>query len=469
MIDTVVLRFRDHQEGVDTISEHRRLIERFKYVWWGWWRKQSESGRSRELDELQARARRNPLKIGLFDRSTGRYFSAMASDFVANVVSNGAPELEKVPDYYSNSRTIEAWVKLESIKPLTLNQFTETFGEVPTGENTFYPVERGRSSTSKDGPDYYKLSSDYALHISDLHFGADHGFPLKSATGRQTMIRRLKDDIDRLADGRVGMIFVSGDLTTKADANTLLVEGLDFLRSLHGELKVPKEAILVIPGNHDFRLSEYQPTDFSHERPFNLMLEQFYGAYDPNEKIRRFIFPSGHKTEILMINSVRLRKVEESNYGYVEWSMYESKLRKIERDNEATRIAMLHHHLLSMPKEELVEADYKHAGVSTTIDSGHVIEGLQAHGFKLAIHGHQHVPGFAKISRSVIQRENAALPESDLAVLSAGSAGANRLTDSMRDNSYNMLRFDRRQIDIDSRRYNSGMPASRYFSATLSC
>jgi hypothetical protein len=134
-----------------------------------------------------------------------------------------------------------------------------------------------------------------------------------------------------------------------------------------------------------------------------------------------------------------------------------------------TRVAVLHHHLLAIPREELLDRDYPQAGISTTLDSGAVIEGLQAHEFTLALHGHQHVPGVARVSRGIINGGDAAMPQPDLAILSAGSAGAknSRLTDVMRDNSYNLLRFANSEVQIEARRFNPGLDGSRYFSTRL--
>ena len=68
MPDTVVLRFRDHSAQYDTIREHQTLIQVFRYVWWGWWRKDSEPDHRNDLEELDGAARRDPIEIGLFDR-----------------------------------------------------------------------------------------------------------------------------------------------------------------------------------------------------------------------------------------------------------------------------------------------------------------------------------------------------------------------------------------------------------------
>lgn len=466
MPETVLLRFRDHRTDIDTVRAHLGLIAEYRYTWWGWWRKESEPDHWRDLEELQYRARQNPITIGLFDRSTGRYFFAQAADFIRDEEHRGAPEPDRAPAYYARSNTIAAWVKLLSIQAVDSKEFVDQFGKIPTGEHTFFPISRDRRPTGEVAHHYLPVESDFVVHVSDLHFGADHGFPRNRRVGEELLITRLQQDLRNLCgDRHPGLVIVSGDLTSQADANALDIEALDFLNAIHRELHVPREAILVIPGNHDFRLTHYEPTDFSHERPFNQMLREFYGNYDPNERIRRFSFPSGHRAEFLLINSVRLRKVEETNYGYVEWSLYDDRLRAIPRDPDVTRVAVLHHHLVSMAKEEFYDKDYKHAAISTTLDSGAVIEGLQAHGFRLVLHGHQHVPGIAKISRGIIDADSALLPRPDLFILSAGSAGAKveRLTPLMRDNSYNLLNFGHDEIRIDVRRYNPGLPGSRYF------
>jgi predicted MPP superfamily phosphohydrolase len=469
MPETALLRFRDHIADIDTVKEHLKLIARFKYVWWGWWRKESEPDHRRDLEDLQSRAREKPITIGLFDSSTGRYFVARAVEFVHRTAHQAPPEREWIPAYYPDISAVEAWIKLVSIEATDIAEFVELFGQVPTGERTFFSVNSDRAPLRKIAGEYVSVASDFVVHLSDLHFGTDYGFPAAREPGKETLIARLEQDLRNLCGSRIGLVIVSGDLTTKADANALTMEALDFLRSIHDELHVPKEAILVVPGNHDFRLAEYQPTNFSHERPFNMMLDAFYGGYDPDDRLRRFVFPSGHRVEFLLINSVRLRKIEEANYGYVEWPLYENRLREAPKEPDVTRVAVLHHHLISMPREEAYDNDYKHAGISTTWDSGAVIEGLQAHGFRLALHGHQHMPGIASISRGIINGNNAAMPQPDLALLSAGSAGARieRLPNLMRDNSYNLLEFAPTEIRIESRRYNAWAPGSRYFQARL--
>jgi len=180
MIETVLLRFRDHRLDIDTVRAHLDIIEKYSYTWWGWWRKESEPDHQRDLEELKYRVKERPISIGLFDRSTERYFFAQATDFIRDTEHRGSPEVDKTPAYYARSDTIEAWVKLLSIQPTNSAEFIERFGEVPTGEHTFFPiVHEGKVAAARDARvvgDYLELQSDFVVHVSDLHFGVDHGF-----------------------------------------------------------------------------------------------------------------------------------------------------------------------------------------------------------------------------------------------------------------------------------------------------
>ena len=71
-------------------------------------------------------------------------------------------------------------------------------------------------------------------------------------------------------------------------------------------------------------------------------------------------------------------------------------------DRNTVRIAVLHHHLVPAPREEVPTTDYPLASVSVTVDAGAVIAGLQRHHFELALHGHQHVPAATNVSRGVV-------------------------------------------------------------------
>jgi predicted phosphodiesterase len=271
-----------------------------------------------------------------------------------------------------------------------------------------------------------------------------------------------------LRDDPPGLIVVSGDITTRADANVLQDDGLRFLRALSKALKVPEECFVIVPGNHDIALQNFTSADYSHEAAFNLFTKEFFGREMKCPELRRFQFANGRTVELLAMNSVRLRHKAESQFGYVQWRLYDEALRLTERNPDDFRIAVLHHHLISASREERIDPNYQPASISVTVDAGAVVEGLQCNGFKLALHGHQHVPAIGRIDRGSPVGGKVKLSEDGgMVILAAGSAGAARLSDEMRDNSYNVIRFLEKGYSVEAKRFNRANAPEILFQANI--
>lgn len=471
MPDTLILRFRDVTAD-DPIRKHRAIISDSGYVWWGWWKKESEPSRSRELGELAERARSGGLIIGLFDRSKEAYFAANIVDCVWADYPIPSPELRRTPTYYSEER-VAAWFRFTSIEERDRASFTAEFATPPTGEATLFPVWReqrqGVTIANSVSCDIVPLHANSILHLSDIHLGADYGFPARSRPGAIPLIDVIARDFENEPPG---LIVISGDFTTRADANVLLAEGGQFLLDLSARLRVPPEKFILVPGNHDIALQKWRPQNYSHETAFRTFVRDFQGEQPTYPDLRRFRLPDGREIEVLTINSVRLRHESEKMYGYVQWQLYDEFLRNRPCDPSVLRIAVLHHHLVSSAREEVLSTEYPEASISTTIDAGAVIEGLQRHGFAMVLHGHQHVPALAQITRATRGSPETAEPEElgkGITVIAAGSAGATgtRLSDEMRDNSYNLLRLDPLRIDVEARRFSPGASPQRLFRFRL--
>ena len=463
MTDTCILRFRDIAKDA-TIRSHRQIISSSGSVWWGWWKKQSEPDRRRELDELREKCRTAPITIGLFDRSTAQFFFAVMSDCVVSpdgpVVS---PDRRRTPGYYSEER-LPAWFQLTSIEEVSSARFEQLLAPVPQGDGTFFPIWRERRNPNAEAVvEVVRVARPSILHLSDIHFGVDFGFPREASPGKTPLLEIIERDF---RDDPPGLIIVSGDITSRADANVLQDQGLKFLNSLSQALRVPKECFVIVPGNHDIALQDYRPIDYSHEAAFNLFAKEFHGRPMTCPELRRFSLPNGRTLELLAMNSVRLRHKTESQFGYVQWPLYDDLLKSTHRNPEDLRIAVLHHHLVPASREEGPDPNYPEAAISITVDAGAVLEGLQAHGFKLALHGHQHVPAVTRIDRGYPVDGNIEL-NGGLVVIAAGSAGANRLSDEMRDNSYNVIRFSGSGFTTEARRFNQGRAPQRLFHASF--
>lgn len=466
-MDTFILRFRDISKGVNTIQEHQKIIIKNGSVWWGWWKKHDEESNEEYLKSISVDLKKEKiLSIGLFNRSTDEYFEAnlcnMEFDFSEQIYT---PSQELTPEYY-NSQSLFCWFKLSHIKIIQLEEFERKFIKVPSSlEKSFFLSSKSNTIVQQR----IKVESNYILHISDIHFGTDYGFPAIKAPDQKPLIDHLDEYINYEKDISIGLILISGDLTSRGDVNQFFQQVINFLNLLCEKFSLTKEKIVIVPGNHDIPLTNADKTNYSHEETYKAFLNQFYGEKKEISGINTFLLPDNIKVDILRINSIRLREEHESNFGYVGWDDYpriiqESGISK----NKSVKIALLHHHLLPVPNEEALDSLGEFGSVSVTVDSGKVIEGLQNYGFQIVLHGHQHVPGLNKVGRGRREEYNLVL-DKELYLLGAGSLGAkvDRLSGHMRDNSFSILKIQESNIEIEAMQFNMSKKPELYFKTQI--
>lgn len=133
------------------------------------------------------------------------------------------------------------------------------------------------------------------MHISDLHFGSDHGFFVQGGTPEPGIIEKdlaqvLIDDLKSEGEAPFDGLIISGDLMTHARWVDDLGDALLVLSKLVGELGLRKDQVYIIPGNHDYEwykkskgkfervmLKADQKANFSHEVHYRNFLRRFYG------------------------------------------------------------------------------------------------------------------------------------------------------------------------------------------------
>lgn len=464
-MNNLILRFRD-TNNLDTISEHQKIIDKYGYTWWGWWKKDSEPDRFKLLNEIEDNLENN--RFFLFDRSSERFYIISVAKIYFKVNEKlPTPESEKTPKYYNNEN-LGLWLKLEKFQSISLDEFLAIFSLIPSFDYTFFTnqdinQEKGELKAINIR---IKLKSDYILHLSDIHFGDDYGFPASSSPNKRPLLNIISDYVKNDLKKKVGLLIVSGDITSRGDGNVLLNQGLTFLNELCNALDIEKEAVIIIPGNHDIPLQNANFKDYNHENTFRIFMEQFYGVKKEPFGLDFYEFPCGKRVDILRINSVKLRKKEESNYGYVDWFHYKNLIAAHNLDGDI-KFAVIHHHLVSMPIEESLDPNYVYASISVTIDSGRVIEGLQKNGFDFVINGHQHIPGITKITRGIINNANLIdiNERKQLTILSAGSAGVKdeRFSEEMKYNSFSIYLMKDNSLDIEVLYYNPTIEPKRYY------
>lgn len=471
---TIILRYSDYE--IDTIAAHKEIIEKRRSVWWGWWKKKHEPPQTGALADLKKSC---PVRIGLVNRTAHQFYSAGCKNIHFSLEGIGIPSAKPqlTPAYYRKSLH-PAWFEFSSIEPLTTDAFEKEFGKVPQGDPTFFLVEENGVGTtvvadlSVPTAGVLMTRGESILHLSDLHFGDDHGFATRQhddPTLELTLASIIANRAKLLADTGIGVVVVSGDLITKGNTDGYVYANAFFDSLLH-QLGLGKESVVIVPGNHDIWLkdSRHPTRDYQPEEPFRMFLRSFYGS--PLMEIERhwlFRTPVGWELSFLGLNSARPRKPETMDYGYVGRDRYEPWLRRITEMNGGKTIAqlaqekklnfaVLHHHVL--PAGLVCKPEIGRP-VSLTLDAGQLVADLQASGMHFALHGHQHIPFVGSTGRARSVENKWIGHEQPLFVIGSGSSGAkvDRLWDEMRNNVFGVYTPRDDGLSVRMEQYNQGV------------
>ena len=441
----IILRFSDYE--TDTVAEHTSVIASRGRVWWGWWKKAHEPWPEPALRRLNESIRENGCSdIGLVDRGVGKFYAAECVDLAFGDGSAVAsPAVDQTPSYYGE-KGFPAWFCLEGIRELPKTAWVDAFGMVPIGDPTFFAPRRppGEGQVARQvqviGEPCMSEGSG-VLHISDLHFGSDHGFHQGGSVRRDTepLIRGLRSALP----APPAVVIVSGDLTTRGDSQGLVSARL-FLENLAEALGLPKNAIVIAPGNHDILVDDPNQTrTFENEQLFRDMVHLFYGVPIELERVHCIRGGDGILYLVGVVNSSRPRSRDTIDYGFVGRDRSEPVLRTLgdlqraHSQESQWRCLVLHHHVLPAPLFESPEDDRP---VSLTLDAGELVSLAQRFDVDAILHGHQHLPFIGQVGRlaecGFDQSEPRICPP--LLVLGAGSTGARveRLPDELRNNSF---------------------------------
>jgi predicted MPP superfamily phosphohydrolase len=441
MYPTAMLRFSDAEQP--TIPAHREIVDRQHATWWGWWKKKEEPFPGRVLTNLKAAARLEPLRIGLVNRKgEERLYVAICGDvaFSEDGLPIPSPDPSLTPEYYRGS-SFPAWFNFTRIDDATRPDFLREFGIVPSLDPTLYEVFlenqkieiRPKANWSMEA---ISIPGDTILHLSDVHFGEDHGFPLERRPGegvdRLPLWEIISSRILRGLGLRVGVVVVSGDLITRGDANVYPAVEI-FLVKLLESLGLDRQHCVIVPGNHDLWTSGVaHPTrDYAHEAPYKQFVSGFFKMeFQGLERVRRYRTRGGDDLIFIELNSSRIRSDELKEYGYVSRHRYADLLEFVVNvlredpppSGRKILFSVLHHHVLpvwavSIPDER--------RPLSLCLDAGELIDEFRKHGIRFVLHGHQHFPFIGTTSRAPTGIDVEWRREADsVFVLGCGSSGA---------------------------------------------
>jgi predicted MPP superfamily phosphohydrolase len=450
----LVFRFSDAKREPDRPEEPIPTIERHQEsaaanggkVWWGWWRKGSESDKA-EVFEAFSKGKSLPTDVGLIDRVLepdqwrSRLYAATCHEVVYSPDGSRvrSPNAAWTPAYYREDEH-PAWVLLSDIREVDQDTWCNKFLglKVPLGNSTLYWVEADKPGQQfPAAPRIVTHCSPHSsvLHLSDLHFGAEHDFRADPNTPTPSMVDAVLDAV-RALDVKIGVVVISGDFTTKSDTEPYLHEAPEQITKLMRALGLDKRHhLLVVPGNHDIDLANGD-TNYTHETNYKEFLRHLFEQVDEIEDLEqglRLTCRDGWRLTFVGFNSVKPRDTVFADYGYVGRGRVDTMLRELEdadSEGRALIFAVMHHHLL--PVEPMVTPN-KDRKASITLDAGELIEVFQANRVDAVLHGHQHTPFIGRGDRT--RRVSGMLigeQGESLWVLGAGTAGSKLLPPTLR-------------------------------------
>src|SRR5690242_841300 len=219
----IALRFRNTTPGIDTISEHLKVLANRSMVWWGWWKKDTELLRP---DVLERQLPSGTTGTLLLADSVSRMWSATCSRWT---IDPHDVDLDLLPAYYRSAvDRVAAFFLITELSPTAFDK--ELSDDLILGEKTFLdlgdPEDRRNAKATADGhlsaPIDAKSRSS-VLHLSDLHFGKDYGFRTSTeivsiGDQRRTLTECLVRDLERIGmHNDIGAVVVTGDFISGGD------------------------------------------------------------------------------------------------------------------------------------------------------------------------------------------------------------------------------------------------------------
>jgi 3',5'-cyclic AMP phosphodiesterase CpdA len=300
-------------------------------------------------------------------------------------------------------------------------------------------------------------------HISDLHF--------KAGTSRgDATWNALREDLRR-NDVIVDVLAVTGDLIDSSVYDNFKEEGVGrelqnvkkfLLEDLCPDIRIdPQLAMLVVPGNHDFRLTGLFWKDAQYDLFYKEFQDYFGAKLYPQLKLCFFTFDSNTPDRALNFATGLVDKNDLVNHH--------AQVEKITKEyadfwNASTRVVLIHHH--PMPIAPTEHRDQLAAGEEFMLlkNAAQFMEQMVASKMDLVLHGHRHYPAFSRVSFPTSEGGN-----HEIAIVAAGSVGKK----DDHDYSYNLvtvsgsgeLTLERRVLRVATYQREALVPISDYESA----
>lgn len=251
--------------------------------------------------------------------------------------------------------------------------------------------------------------------ISDLHFTAQ-------TSQDDFEWQALSVDLKSL-ETKVDLLVVTGDLIDggfsgiwrRDEASQALHNVCNYLKKLCQDLGLdPQERLVVVPGNHDYRLKGLIRRRVQSERFVNVFKEYYRPVLIPSLGICVFVLDSNALEKGINLATGLVEKKD-----LVAFADFLNQLRdsRAEELNSCVKIVLLHHHPMPIAATErggLLDQP----GFLLLKNAGQFMTSMVNAKIDLILHGHQHYPALSKASYP-----NADGEEHLITIIGAGSVG----------------------------------------------
>ncbi|MFQ8706870.1 MAG: metallophosphoesterase family protein [Thomasclavelia sp.] len=265
---------------------------------------------------------------------------------------------------------------------------------------------------------YLSPYDSYFVQLSDLHLGSK-----KKNEGRLALEESLDETCKQLRSYYQLKFLITGDLMNSPNRKNMY-EASGFMKLLKNKYGGDVSFIL---GNHDVIVNGFNIFKRQKSKVIAFLL---------NESIKVF---EEEKIILIKIDSTVEGNLARGKVGQKQLSDIDEELENIPNLPEYTLVAMLHHHLFQITRDEFLKQRWREKvfvgrimdSSKALVDSQELVWWLRKHQIQYVLHGHKHLPFFNN--------------HDGMYVIAAGSScGSGAKESDSRYLSYNVLKYNHR-------------------------
>lgn len=265
---------------------------------------------------------------------------------------------------------------------------------------------------------YMSPYDSYFIQLSDLHLGNK-----KKDQGRLALEESLENTCKQLKSYYQLKFLITGDLMNSPNRKNMY-EASGFMKALKNKYSGDVSFIL---GNHDVIVNGFNIFKRQKSKVIAFLL---------NESIKIF---EEEKIILIKIDSTVEGNLARGKVGHKQLADISEELENISNLKDYTLVAMLHHHLFPITRDDFLKQRWREKmfvgrimdSSKALVDSQELVWWLRKNQIQYVLHGHKHLPFFNN--------------HEGMYVIAAGSScGSGAKESDSRYLSYNVLKYDHR-------------------------